>query len=96
MHKLFGKTIYTIIYAASDIDKGCFHFSEARGSYLSLSAARKELARQIEEEKTELDGRYDCEEHDGDRWEMYQDGFAAAAYSRLEIVTTTLHLERSA
>lgn len=85
--------VYTIVYAAADSDKGSYLISEARGSYLSLAFAREELARQITEEKAELDGRYDCEDRGEDRWEMYQDGYAAAAFSRLEILATELHLE---
>ena len=87
--------VYTIVYAAADSDKGGYPISEARGSYLSLAFAREELERQITAEKAELDDRYDCEERNGDYWEMYQDGYAAAAYSRLQILATTLHPERS-
>lgn len=88
-------TVYTIVYTAADLDRGNFPFAEARGSYLSPAFAREELERQIVEEKAELDDRYDCEERNGDYWEMYQDGYAADAYSRLQIFATTLHPERS-
>ena len=95
MREVTNKTIlpvvYTIVYDAADSDKGGYPSSEARGSYLSLASAREELERQILEEKAELDSRYDCEERNGDHWEMYQDGYAAAVYSRLQILTTVLH-----
>lgn len=89
-------TVYTIIHAASNSENGCFAVSKARGSFLSLAAARKELERQIAAEKVLLPADYDCEEQGEDFWMRYQDGFAAAAYSKLEIVPTTLDLGRSA
>ena len=45
-------------------------------------------------EKEVLDDRYDCEEQDEDHREMYQDCNAAALFSRLEILQTTLPLSR--
>ena len=56
----------------------------------------KELAKQIEARRAAIPNNYDCEERGDNFWTMYQDGFAAAAYSKLEIVPTTLNLERSA
>lgn len=87
-------TIYTIIHAASNTEDGRFCISKARGSYLSLAAARRELKKQITAERKLLPREYDCEEYGEDFWEMYQDGFAAAAYSRLEIVPAMLCDER--
>ena len=89
-------TVYTIIHAASNTEDGCFAASRARGSFLSLTAARQELEKQIAAEKKLVPSDYDCEEQTGDRWIAYQDGFAAAAYSKLEIVPTTLDLMRIA
>ena len=89
-------TVYTIVYSAADSDRGCYPFSEARGSYLSLSAAQEELERQIAAERAELAGRYDTEERTDDSWEMYQDGFAAAAFSQLKIIESTLKLDQIA
>ena len=87
---------YTIIHVGSNTENESFITSTSRGSFLSLSAAREELAKQISEEKSRIPTEYDCEERGEDFWMSYQDGFAAAAYTRLEIVTTTLNLERSA
>lgn len=77
-------TIYTIIHATPQQMAG-------RGSYQTLDAARKELEKQIQAEKKVVPAEYDCEEHGEDFWEVYQDGFAAAAYTRLEIVPAMLH-----
>lgn len=35
-------TIYTIVYTASDVDRGSFPIHQAQNSYLSLTAARAE------------------------------------------------------
>ena len=88
-------TIYTIVYTAADADRGKFISPEARGSYLSLASAQKELERQITEERATLDSRYDCEERGPNYWEMYQDGYAAVGFSRIEILAAMLHRERS-
>lgn len=89
-------TIYTILYVSSDTEDGDFIVSKSTGAYLTLDAARKELAKQIAARKEAIPANYDCEERGDNFWTMYQDGFAAAAYSKLEIVPTTLNLERSA
>lgn len=77
-------TIYTIIHATPQQMVG-------RGSYQTLAAARKELKRQIRVEREVVPVDYDCEEQGEDFWERYQDGYAAAAFSRLEIVPAMLH-----
>ena len=89
-------TIYTILYVSSDAEDGDFIVSKSTGAYLTLDAARKELAKQIEARRAAIPNNYDCEERGDNFWTMYQDGFAAAAYSKLEIVPTILNLERSA
>ena len=89
-------TIYTILYVSSDAEDGDFIVSKSTGAYLTLDAARKELAKQIEARRAAIPDNYDCEERGENFWTVYQDGFAAAAYSKLEIVPTTLNLERSA
>ncbi len=89
-------TIYTILYVSSDTEEGEFIVSRSTGAYLTLDAARKELERQIATKRVALPDNYDCEERDENSWSAYQDGFAAAAYAKLEIVPTTLNLERSA
>ena len=45
-----------------------------------------------EAEKDELDYRYDSMESSEDHWEAFQDGYAAALFTRLEIASSTLHL----
>lgn len=77
-------TIYTIVHATPQQMVGL-------GSYQTLDAARKELKKQIRAEKEVVPADYDCEEQGEDFWEVYQDGYAAAAYSRLEIVPAMLH-----
>ena len=77
-------TIYTIIHATPQQMIGL-------GSYQTLDAARKELEKQIQVERNVVPADYDCEEYGEDFWEVYQDGFAAAAFSRFEIVPAMLH-----
>ena len=77
-------TIYTIVHATPQRRVGL-------GSYQTLDAAREELKKQILAEKNVVSADYDCEEQGEDFWEVYQDGFAAAAFSRLEIVPAMLH-----
>lgn len=77
-------TIYTIVHSTPQQMAG-------RGSYQTLTAARRELEKQIQAEKKVVPAEYDCEEQGEDFWEVYQDGFAAAAYTRLEIVPAMLH-----
>ena len=86
-------TIYTIVYTAADADREKFINPEARGSYLSLATAQAELERQIATEKAGPDSRYDCEERSDDSWEAYQDSYATACFSRIEILTDSLHCE---
>ena len=77
-------TIYTIIHATPQQMEG-------RGSYQTLADARNELEKQIATEKQLTPIEYDCEEQGKDYWMRYQDGYAAAAFSRLEIVPAMLH-----
>lgn len=77
-------TVFTIVHATPQQMVGL-------GSYQTLGAARKELERQIQEEKKVVPADYDCEDQGEDFWMRYQDGFAAAAYSRLEIIPAMLH-----
>lgn len=88
--------VYTIVSTGADADRGFFPAPSTRGSYLSLVLAREELERLIIEEKDELDDRYDKEERGEDYWEMFQDGYAAALFSRLEILPSELHCEKGA
>lgn len=86
-----GNTVYTIVHTMTDIDKGIFVSPCARASYLSLAAARAEMELEIAEERALLDARYDHEERGSDYWEISQDGYGAAGFSRIEILTTKLH-----
>lgn len=86
-------TVYTIVSTGVDADRGFFPDPSTRGSYLSPERAREELERLIAEEKDELDDRYDKEDRGEDYWEMFRDGYAAALFSRLEILSSELHNE---
>ena len=86
-------TVYTIVSTGVDVDRGFFPNPSTRGSYLSEARAREELNRLIAEEKDELDDRYDKEDHGEDHWEMFQDGYGAALFSRLEILSSELNSE---
>ena len=81
---------YTIVSTGIDTDRGFFPDPSARGSYLSQARAREELERLIAGEKEELDDRYNAENRGEDFWEAYEDGYAAACFSRLEILTSVL------
>lgn len=87
--------VYTIVSTGADADRGFFPNPSTRGSYLSLKRAKEELERLVIEEKDELDDRYDKEDRGEDYWEMFQDGYAAALFSRLEILSSELHCEGS-
>lgn len=82
--------IYTIVSTGIDTDRGFFPDPSARGSYLSQARAREELERLIIEEKKELDDNYNAEDRGEDFWEAYEEGYAAARFSRLEILTSAL------
>lgn len=90
MEENCGIPIYTIVATGADADRGFFPNPEVRGSYRSVDAARVELAQQIRGELLELDERYDKIEESEDCWEAYQNGYAAALFSRLEILSSTL------
>ena len=83
-------TVYTIVRTSADADRGFFPDPSSEGSYLSLHRAREKLQELIREAKEELDGRYDCEEQNEDCWEMYQGGYAAALFTRFEILPSKL------
>ena len=77
-------TVFTIVHATPQQLVGL-------GSYQTLDVARKELEKQIQEEKKVVPADYDCEDHGENFLMRYQDGFAAAAYTRLEIIPAMLH-----
>lgn len=83
-------TLYTILKTSVDADRGLFPDPSAEGSYLSIEKAREKMAELVELEEVSLDSRYDRVNREDDVWEAYQDGYAAACCSRIEIVTSTL------
>lgn len=85
-------TVYTIVRTSADADRGSFPEPMTEGSFLSLPRAKAELQKLICAEKETLDARYDCEDQDENHWEMYQGGYAAGLFSRLEILTSKLYL----
>lgn len=82
--------VYTIVITGADTDRGCFPDPCATGSYLSLSCASAAFSHLVEEKKRTLDGRYDKEERDDYHWEMYQDGYGAACFLRIDIIPSEL------
>lgn len=84
-------TVYTIVRTGADADQGFFPEPSQGGSFLSQRRARMELQRLIREERAHLSSRYDTEEQGEDYWEASHSGYAAALFSRLEILTSELY-----
>ncbi|WP_326975327.1 hypothetical protein [Caproicibacter sp. BJN0012] len=85
------REIYTVVTTSADADQGCFQEPTPAGSYFSFQGAQAELARLIEEEKETLDtARYDTEEWNDTVWYAYQEGYAAACFVRIEVITSLL------
>jgi len=82
--------IYTIIRSGADADRGIFTNPYPECSFLSHERAREELARLIEEEKDKLNESLDTIDEGEDYWEASEDGYAAAHFTRLEIVASEL------
>lgn len=82
--------IYTIVQTAADADRGFFPNPVAQGSFLSIDLAREQLAELIAAEKENLSSRYDKEERSDDCWEVYENGYAASLFLRIEILTSEL------
>ena len=80
--------LYTIIRSGADADHGSFPSLTSEGSFFSRDRARGELARLAGEEKKNLSARYDKIDEGEDSWEAYEDGYAAAHFTRLEIVSS--------
>ena len=87
-------TIYTIMRIGADADRGSFPPASAEGSFLSMEAAQTHLQELIRKEKDEMYIPFDekdyREEQDDTFWEAYEDGYAAAWFTRLEIVKSEL------
>lgn len=82
--------LYTIIRSGANADRGIFTNPYPEGSFFSRERAREKLAQLVEEEKTGLSERLDCIEEDEDFWEACEDGYAAAHFTRLEIIISEL------
>lgn len=82
--------IHTIVMTSADADQGHFQAPTPCGSYLSFEKAQHRFEELIAEEKSNLNSRYDTENREDTVWEMYEDGYAAACFVRLEIVTSEI------
>lgn len=82
--------IHTIVMTSANADQGHFQDPTPCGSYLSFERARHRFEKLIAEEKSNLNSRYDTENRKDTVWEMYEDGYAAACFVRLEIVTSEI------
>ena len=91
--------IYTIIHTSVDADRGSFPSPSAEGSYCTKEAADEAMWKLVAEEKENRDFHCDvesyAEEHGEDYWECYEKGYAAANFSRFDIVTSVLHHSHS-
>lgn len=84
------KDIHTIVMTSANADQGCFQDPTPYGSYLSFERAQHRFEELIAEEKSNLNSRYDTENRKETVWEMYEDGYAAACFVRIEIVTSEI------
>lgn len=84
------KEIHTIVMTSANADQGLFQDPKPNGSYLSFEKALHRFEELIAEEKSNLNSRYDTENREKTVWEMYEDGYAAARFVRLEIVTSEI------
>ena len=82
--------LYTIIRSGDDADRGIFTNPYSEGSFFSRERAIERLAQLVEEEKAGLSEHLDCIEDGEDFWGAYEEGYAAAHFVRLEIVTSEL------
>ena len=82
--------LYTIVRTGADADRGYFSDPQSEGSFLSQPFARIAFQQLVDDEKETLDSRYDSEEQGVDYWEAYQEGYAAALFTRLEILSSDL------
>ena len=82
--------VYTIIRSGADADRGSFPMPYPECSFFSYELACEELNRLVTEEKKTLSPRLDKVEEGEDFWEAFEDGYAAAYYIRLKIVTSKI------
>lgn len=96
MYRRSGRKAYTIVHTSVDADRGSFPDPLGMGSYEEQQMARKELWRLVEKEKNEMDIHFDPskyrEECGDDFWEAYQEGYAAAWFTRFQILECPLYL----
>lgn len=84
------KEIYTIVMTSANADQGCFQDPTPYGSYLSFEKAQHRFEELIAEEKSNLNSRYNTENREDTVWEMYENGYAAACFVRIEIVASEI------
>lgn len=84
------KKIYTIIMTSANADHGLFQDPTPNGSFLSFEKAQHRFEELIAEEKASPNSRYNTENREETVWEMYEDGYAAACFVRIEIVTSEI------
>lgn len=84
------KEIHTIVMTSANADHGLFQNPTPYGSYLSFEKAQQRFEELIAKEKLNLNSRYDTETREEIIWEMYADGYAAACFVRIEIVTSEI------
>lgn len=84
------KEIHTIVMTSANADQGLFQDPIPNGSFLSFEKAQHRLEELIAEEKSNLNSRYDTENCEETVWEMYESGYAAACFVRIEIVTSKI------
>lgn len=87
---MIKKEIYTIVMTSANADQGLFQDPTSYGSYLSFENAQHRFEELIAEEKLNLSSRYDTENREETVWEMYEDGYAAACFVRIEIITSEI------
>ena len=84
------KEIHTIVMTSANADHGLFQDPTPNGSYLSFEEAQHRFEELIAKEKSNLSSRYNTEKREETVWEMYEDGYAAACFVRIEIVTSEI------
>lgn len=90
-------TVYSIIHTYADADRSAFPAPSLEGSFLSLKRAQEKMERLVSNEKDEnlvpLCKENCCIDSGSDFWEAYEDGYAAACFSRYDIMSSELMLE---
>lgn len=91
-------TIFSIVHTSADADHGEFPQPRLEGSFLSLEQARDAMRRLVKAESennlSPLCKENCCIDAGSDYWEAYEDGYAAACFSRYDIVGSELALGR--